>query len=660
MMRVVALAFCIALVQGDVYMHMMRGSNNRLKAAGENVENNNRLFNSQNNNAGGYNTGAGTRYEGYYVGSELLLEWTAQHGCNDPKDECQIVLQYMCDQEGKEYAVRDGTTEETPPENADGGVNFGQHEPLSYYQSCKARQRNQGLFTADRRRFLDGQFYHAQFTRQNENGNRRGYECQEERDYYPYWHPTPWRDIAVLVDENRYSQMCPYYESQSENVKGRGYCTVPQHNNQAACEEGRFYYPQDQVQMQRDRELSRAIADQTFWALRLAQGEAGALEKLTAATNQIQAAREYINQQKQLRKGVWKTSAPLDTTAAHRLRCRKINPSNATTTSAVYPTHSIPTTRVNHLGNSHTGQALSYLWRIPNVVSGACVLRLRYNMSSSDYYSWRTWSEANGEKSPIFQNMHVPVGMYGKVELAINTHQIARTFQDRSHTFRILSVPSELGTIAGTAGSNDRSPRIVNLNVRGKRGNIVQAYPSVEYDYHPNRLVICPGDYVHFQWTGSDTNPRNYAGQGTAGTDRTNIVQIGKRSDQNGLDWVDMNMQMNTPLPMKDVTMFPNKDGVNDEEVTTIFALLRQTDDLLNNANAYFNHPPIQYNKGDQTYHYMCTRNNNFSNRSQKGFIRVLPANDPQCAKKSDATTLPELHPGAVMADLSGDYSKYQ
>ena len=73
-----------------------------------------------------------------------------------------------------------------------------------------------GLFTADQN--LRGK-HTSIYTRQNPQGTRYGYECPEERDYYPYWHPTDWIDIAVLADK---IEDCSYYQKESFNVKPKG------------------------------------------------------------------------------------------------------------------------------------------------------------------------------------------------------------------------------------------------------------------------------------------------------------------------------------------------------------------------------------------------------------------------------------------------------
>ena len=47
----------------------------------------------------------------------------------------------------------------------------------------------------------------------------------------------------------------------------------------------------------------------------------------------------------------------------------------------------------------------------------------------------------------------------------------------------------------------------------------------------------------------------------------------------------------------------------------------RKMQDQLDNAPASFSGMLMEFKKGK--YHYMCSRNNNFSNRSQKGTITV-------------------------------------
>ena len=74
-----------------------------------------------------------------------------------------------------------------------------------------------GLFTADQN--LNGDT--PRYTRQNPNGNRRGYEVPEERDYYPYWGPSPFIDIAIMVSDNvTEKKMKEYVNSTDHSEKG--------------------------------------------------------------------------------------------------------------------------------------------------------------------------------------------------------------------------------------------------------------------------------------------------------------------------------------------------------------------------------------------------------------------------------------------------------
>lgn len=109
-----------------------------------------------------------------------------------------------------------------------------------------------------------------------------------------------------------------------------------------------------------------------------------------------------------------------------------------------------------------------------------------------------------------------------RLQLAINTNQFDRTFQDRTHSYAVRQQTDEMKTDC---------KRLYTLNVREKRGNIVQTYPSTEYNFVPNILEVSRGDCVHFQWTGSNTNPNNNDGQGT---DRSNVAVLEKVRGEGG------------------------------------------------------------------------------------------------------------------------------
>jgi hypothetical protein len=509
-----------------------------------------RLFDSQNNAKGGYAWGPKMYY---YVGSALAVEWTAQHECGSTSDkvDCDMILQYMCAPPGQDdgsVGPRDGTTEQNTPNNAAtfnkrdtaGNFVYGMHESFDYYQQCSQRQRNGGLFVADNAVATN---QGARATRQNNNGGQSGFECPEERDYYPYWHPTPWKDIAILT--SRLSQ-CDWMVSQSQNVMTKSNCTNPQFNSQASC-----------------------VGGGGQW----------------------------------LETPSWGIAAP---------ECLPA-----------------PFSRDNHLGNGVTGYPNTYNWTIPNYPSKSCVLRLRYNVTTKDgpkpFHSLR--AADNGANSPVKQNPYVPfLGTYFR--LAINTDQFGRTFQDRSHVFEIRGRP----------GGVDGSRRILNLNVRGKRGNIVQVYPAVEYDFVPNILRVKTGDYVHIQWTGSDNNPQGNDGEGREKTDRSNMVAVNGDLGYNIL--VDY---LNSTSPQYQASGVPVFWSASQAEM---LATLGQTGCLtiselntnnnndqnavnrdlqncakLNAADRYFDGGLISIGQPGM-YKYMSTRNNNFSNRGQKAVIQ--------------------------------------
>ena len=677
-------------VEADIYMHNPRGSNNRncRNDNNENRRNGNRLFDSQNNDKGGYscpnampfacyklqdandgnlNQGGcqnqvanvdkngvltyngdyqkyfvgNTESMAYYSGSVLELDWTEQHGSGENERlMSNIVIQYAEESSlqdncganpiataadaqackspfvahadvngGAACGLRDGT-----PTRLNGGNQqrdqeatatigdntndqddgrYGRHETFNYYQECKNRQRNKGLWIADQNLQGDGAIY----TRQNNNGNRNGLECPEESEYYPYWHASPWKDAAVIVSN---SEMCGLYTTQSQNVVSKGRCSCApgqcdgdgqQPNNPAAC-----------------------AAKGATWCTDPAHGLA----------------------------------APVCMVG--------------------------PESRQNHLGNAVGGiQASNYNFTFPTVTTPTkFVVRIRYNITTLDVGGLPAVADAGQNGGVIPDNDENEAGGYkavngfnAELSLAINSNQVGRTFQDRSYTFEVKPRPAGLAA----------SANIKNLNVRGKRGNIVQAYPAVEYDFVPPNLVAGANDFIHVQWTGSDYNPNRNGNNGEGGpyaannnnqetkSDRYNIVLSTLAAENSPMtttatmglfaptQWTKgYKWSPNTAADEKtlynrlafldqDIFNLQKNQNPGNEQSCAAFDTL-DNDNQLNNraereetyqncaklsgaATPHFDAGLVQLKAAPGEYKYMSTRNNNFSNRGHKGVITV-------------------------------------
>ena len=364
----------ICFTNADVYMHNPRGSNNRCDRRTNDRANANRLFDSQNNAAGGYAVPCDRPLTDnincykmqYFDNSELDIRWTLQHNCG-VQNNCEVNLQYSCAgpnllgdsvRDGKPQNTNGNTCEDTIPNLPDDDLQnkekYGQHEEFGYYQRCIKSFRNPRLFTADQK--LKG--ISAQYTRQNPNGNRYGFECPEERDYYPYWRDTPWIDIAIITNR---PELCEIYKNESQNIRERTYCAGASKYifNISEC----YEYGGHIITVPSFKKLNMPVKEPDC-----------VLFKSTPVTNRLAESNEHNTQ--------------------------------------------------------------SYKWILPNITRNMtnCILRIRYNISSNEIpFNLTSDNNENLKNNPqINTTLDVPV------RLAIDTSQYGRTFEDRSFTFDII------------------------------------------------------------------------------------------------------------------------------------------------------------------------------------------------------------------------------
>lgn len=577
-----SIAALLAVANADCYLHNPKGSNDRLNEQSAARDNENRLFDSQNNNRGGYNVGdldpvngftatdwmasatemydfrflytAGQlqkQYEMlYFEQSQISVTWTNQHAAGNAKVNSAIILQFICDtfpratsagtdgtygpgnslsgwsngavgetlaaqlrQHGLRVELYNGGNTNTPNAptltassitstySSNNANDNGRRESEEYYALCNARNRNNGLFTADQQLQGSTQIY----SRQNPAGTRYGLECQEERDYYPWWNPSPFHDIAIITPDVAWcnSTIAP----QSQNVVKKYQCVYTNVDGTTAIS---TWLPTTSIAEENLNETNcNALSSSGFsW-----QGISWNARRPACIESYYSRDNHLGNTDGSLRGGKM---------AGYDWILPTVSNLNSQHYCYVY-SYSITgsQTPVSHADNTS-----------PTINCVRMMLRIRYNISTMDYDPHNTDYRMNqnndeGVISPIQEDPTVDVGVLAQgLQLAINTAQTGRTFQDTTHTFLVCEQPSDAPWKGQT---------ILNINVRGKRGNIVETFPAIEFDFEPQMVFVVPGQCMHFQWDGSNTHNNGDpggdgqtgdAGQGREGSDRSNLVQI--------------------------------------------------------------------------------------------------------------------------------------
>ena len=546
---------------GDVYLHNPRGNNNRCDERSNDRNNANRLFDSQNNAAGGYAVGCNRLPNAendadiscykmkYYTDTVIPIRWTSQHNCGENND-CQFIIQYACEghlgvdiRDGQPQNTNGNTCTETIPEKTDreleeeertNFLKYGKHEDYTYYQRCKGRRRNPFLFTADQK--LKGQS--AQYTRQNPNGNRYGFECPEERDYYPYWGESDWRDVAVLTSD---MTRCNMYRDNSR-------CFMEKHD----CLGG----------------------------------------------TKFSTTREDC----ELHGGLWHTYPKFPKTEC-----------NFTCTNA-------PSSTINRLGiGQNSTTHTEFHWKIPSIPLQNCILRLRYNISTKE----TPWEFTNANNSQLKNNpvMNTTEGV--PVRMAVNTAQYGRIFEDRTYTFDVIERPIELigktihnVNVQGKRGNIAQVRNCIEYDFVPNNITITEDeylhFQWVGSDYNP------PGNDGEGR-AGTDRSNVVFIDTHKDNLPTFMVEEEPIFDKETRKTLASLNQPINDPEQCYTYNELDNWNKRNDQQSLKNCALLNRAEPYF---NMYPVRPQSQSSQKPQKI--MSSRNNNFSNRGQKLTIRVL------------------------------------